>query len=439
GLGEDAYPPRADVGRYLADGFDRVSTSARETMGLELCSEDVTALSPSGDGWSVSARRSRKHDEVLIATGHVPSWAGALASMRPPPDGLLPRVFPVERELSSERIPAGATVFIRGFALTMIDAALALTEGRGGTFREGREPYLLRYEPGYADAGLILPWSRTGRPMLAKPDPAQAFRSIELDRIAAEGRSELAASPTEPPLPRVIRTVAKAAAESLAAVAPGPHSVEDLRHRLERAVAGQAPAADISPEAEIERSLAVAARRGAPGPDWALAHAWRTLYPTLVECLGANGLDSSEWPAFRLLASEMERIAFGPPPVNAAKLLALIECGKVDLSELDRKAAPASGLVIDAVLPGPGVAGVHHPLIEQVIRDRHVRVSPGRRGLELTPDVTCVGADGTPSLGLGAIGRPTEDWVIGNDTLNRELHPQPDQWARRVAARARDR
>jgi hypothetical protein len=56
----------------------------------------------------------------------------------------------------------------------------------------------------------------------------------------------------------------------------------------------------------------------------------------------------------------------------------------------------------------------------------------GGRGLEVTADAACVGRSGSPSPGLAAIGRPTEDSVIGNDTLNRVLHPQADSWARRV-------
>jgi hypothetical protein len=38
--------------------------------------------------------------------------------------------------------------------------------------------------------------------------------------------------------------------------------------------------------------------------------------------------------------------------------------------------------------------------------------------------------------GLAAIGRPTEDSVIGNDTLSRTLHPLADRWARRVLERS---
>jgi diaminopimelate decarboxylase len=132
----------------------------------------------------------------------------------------------------------------------------------------------------------------------------------------------------------------------------------------------------------------------------------------------------------------MERISFGPPPENAAKLLALIESGNVDLSHLTAGPPPQADVVIDAFIPPPGALDVGEPLLEGLLRDGHARIPRGRRGVELTADVTCVAASGSPSAGLGAIGRPTEDWVIGNDTLNRALHPHPDLWARRVVARA---
>ncbi len=83
-----------------------------------------------------------------------------------------------------------------------------------------------------------------------------------------------------------------------------------------------------------------------------------------------------------------------------------------------------------------GALATEGSLVARLVRDGHARIPPARRGIELTPDVTCVGAGGRPSRGLAAIGRPTEDWVIGNDTLNRALHPHAEIWARRVVARA---
>jgi diaminopimelate decarboxylase len=132
----------------------------------------------------------------------------------------------------------------------------------------------------------------------------------------------------------------------------------------------------------------------------------------------------------------MERISFGPPPVNAAKLLALIECGKVDLTCLATGPSDEADVIVDAVIPPPGASAGQDGPAASLVRDRVVRTAHGRRGLELTSDLFCVGVHGRPQRGLTVIGRATEDWVIGNDTLNRSLHPHPDLWAQRVLERA---
>ncbi len=345
-------------------------------------------------------------------------------------------IFPVDVHLSPEEVPPGAVVSIRGFALTMIDASLALTEGRGGTFRAGREPYLLRYEECANEVACIFPWSRTGRPMLAKPDPTKAVVSADLEEIAVEGRAALAEIPYGSPIASAATIVADVAARSLRSLGASRDAAESVEPRMEDALAGRATPTDLSPAEEIERSIQIGVGQGEPGPDWALGHAWRSVYPALVERLGANGLADEDWPAFRLLATEMERISFGPPPVNAAKLLALIDCGKVNLSRLTDGPAPEADVSLDAVIPPPGAPSTDDSLIGRLVRDGYARVRPGHRGVELSANVTCIGAGGEPSEGLGAIGRPTEDWVIGNDTLNRSLHPHPDLWAQRVIGRA---
>jgi uncharacterized NAD(P)/FAD-binding protein YdhS len=434
GLGNDAYPPRADVGRYLFDGFQKLRGNVPDGMTIRTLPETVTAIGKAAEGWRVEASEIRGYDEVLLATGHAKRWEGALAA----PGGnrrLIPAVFPVDRHLSPGQVPAGSFVAIRGFALTMIDATLALTQGRGGTFSEGRHPHLLRYEESADEVATIFPYSRTGRPMLAKPEPGSGFMSDALDKIAADGRRALGSLAAGAQLASAAAIVAQVAADSLLSLGGSDAETTQIARRVENAILGGA-VPTVDPTVEIERSIEVGVGQGTPGADWALGHSWRTLYPALVDRLGGDGLAAEEWPAFRRLAREMERISFGPPPINAAKLLALIECGKVDLSSATKGPAPQADIMIDAIIPPPGVRGVNDDVLQSLVRDGHVRAAPGRRGLELTADVECVGADGETSRGLGAIGRPTEDWVIGNDTLNRELHPQAELWARRVVTRA---
>jgi diaminopimelate decarboxylase len=97
----------------------------------------------------------------------------------------------------------------------------------------------------------------------------------------------------------------------------------------------------------------------------------------------------------------------------------------------------AVDVVVDGVLPGPGYLPGQDQLLDGLVADGYARVASGRRGLDVDADGSCRSHDGSLSVGLSAIGRPTEDAVIGNDTLSRTLHPLSDRWARRIVTRQR--
>ena len=164
---------------------------------------------------------------------------------------------------------------------------------------------------------------------------------------------------------------------------------------------------------------------------WGLGVAWRDMYPSIVKRASYGGRDSLN--GFAEFAREMERVAFGPPPESATHLQALIEQATVDISHLDRGDEPLTELiseldisvVIDAVIPPPGV--VPGTLISRLVEQGHARIRPGTRGLEVSPNGTVIGQEH-----LAAVGRMTEDVVLGNDTLSRTLHDVIPQWARRV-------
>lgn len=173
-----------------------------------------------------------------------------------------------------------------------------------------------------------------------------------------------------------------------------------------------------------------------PGLAWALGQAWRDLYSGVVRALGHQQVTQSAWSSFASAAAALEPIAFGPPVVNAAKLLALCDAGLVDASFLAGRWSDAlhdADVVIDCVLPPPGL--VEGELAADLMERGLVAKAAGRRGVSVAPDATCLTSDGTPIGGLAALGRLTEDVVIGNDTLSRTLHPSAARWAQRVAAR----
>ncbi len=455
GADRDHYPARALVGRYLVAGLATMRRHAPPNVRVRLRPIEVTAVRPAASGWEVTGAAGSEgpYDEVLLATGHERSSDNGLSTDWPHAAALVPSVFPVERWLGSDHVPPQTTVAVRGFALSFIDAALALTEGRGGSFKALEDGHRLRYSPAAEEPAVILPFSRTGRPMLAKPDPGLFAAVPALDTIAEEGRGRILGLTDGIDLRRDVLPILTTAAQDALRSVGGRAGVEEtgrLRTWLAGATDGR-PAAPADPARAIERSVAVGTGAAPPDLLWALGHTWRTIYPALVRRLGADELSPTDWPAFRQLADEMERVSFGPPAANAAKLLALIDAGRVDLTLVhgarltstdgrtwlrSEQGERAVDVVIDAVLPGPGASGAHSALLQQLIGEGHARLTDGRRGLRVAADAGCTDENERSSAGLSAIGRPTEDAVIGNDTLSRTLHPLADLWARSVLRRA---
>lgn len=407
----EPFPPRAMVGEYLAWFWEWLcehppsgSTVTHRSQRVET----ITRLSP---GWAVDGE---PFDEVLMATGHEGTWPGALSGRN-----VVPAVFPVDTWLTQEWVPAGSSVAMRGAALTFIDAALALTEGRSGRF-EGDWQTGLIYRPSGREPRLIWPVARSGRWMDPKPQPGTVLAAPPQDVVDSGRRAVLRAETLHDALATVHRTALDLGAD--------PEEVEALLGPL-----------NGSATALLRARLAAVSGARKPDAAWALGHAWRRLYDSLRAHFEGTGAGFGE---FADLAGKLERVAFGPPPVNAAKMVALIDAGIIDPASLGTahfSGATPLGLpatpdvVVDAVLAPAGV--VAGSLTARLVGDGVLSSPRGRRGVAVGSDASCLDADGRTIAGLACTGRATEDVVIGNDTLNRAMHPAVDGWARRIAGK----
>lgn len=449
----DGYAPRGVVGSYLNAGFRDIVEALRTVATVEIHRAEVVDLAVDGSVMTVrTATDEYRCDEVLIATGHDSRRAAGIP-------GAVAPVYPIDRPGGIDSIPAGATVAVRGFALTALDVALALTEGRGGTFVPGPTPSRMRYMSGERPVAAIVPFSSTGRPVVPKPAPGRFTPPDGLDEALEIGRSILRTCPGEGrDLARQIRTVVvEVASAALASVPTGSSPTRSMNHELDaflgRLVAERSHPSRVPTAADVanalRRSVRVAYGEIPPGIEWALGAAWRGLYPALVDLVASHRLRNG-YAAFLGIAREMERLAFGPPAPSARRLLALVHAGAVDLSVATApRLFPERGgftlrsgghvvradVLVDAVLAPAGATPESSPLIASLLRRGLVSTLPVGGGVDVAADGTCLKRDGTRTEGLAMIGRPTEGCVLGNDTLDRSLHDMPARWADGVVHR----
>lgn len=450
------FVPRADVGAYLHSCFQTVLVELRKQASVIVRSERITAIERTGrfqSVWQLETEDERFcFDQVVLTVGHE-GWRQCESADGEQRPVMLP-TFPVQRALNEKSIPAGSTVAVRGFGLTWIDAALALTEGRGGAFTNCATGH--RYERCGHEPKRLLPYSRSGRPMLAKPDESVFPQPPELEEVWEQGRQTIDAIRRPIGEQQLVESVWDAVTTAAGTAAnyyidsPNQHWNSSAVDRWFRQLTRE----HMKPTttfAFMRQSWLVATGQAAPEIAWAMGAAWRNLYPALVRCVSYGGLAAEAWPTFRKVSVEMERIAFGPPAENVGRILALIDAGIVDLSFLTGHMNIASNAsppqfrlttgneeitvdhFVDAVIPSPLQNCPVGP-IRMLLRDGHIHRLHGIEGIRVDETGRPTNGDGQPIDGLAILGRATEGCVLGNDSLSRTLHDHPRRWAHRVVS-----
>lgn len=425
----DPYPPRALAGSYLAWAWQQLSTSPL----IEVSHRAVRVTSVERDGlqWrcetaDAQGQRRVPHSaaRVLLATGHV--GGTGLDHARIADSGAGPA--------------RGSQVVVRGAALTAFDVVMDLTAGRGGRWSpRDASPSGLIYVPSGAEPAQITLASRSGEPML--PKPAQVPDAVTDAVRERTGRWRDGSSPDDAWWELLVEAAVAAARAQ---------GVTVTRDALLARLDGRAAGSDI--ESRAQHDVARALGDVDEDPAWWWGRAWAAAYPDVVRSLERAPRERETWTRWRTRAAALERWAFGPPLVTHRRLLALREAGLVRMVRGASAALSLPGAqVIDAFTHGPGVLDAPRPWQpgedwlphgrepwDALLAGGTVTVRAGERGVLTDPDGTCVASDGWRTPGLYALGRPTEDPVIGHDSLQRRLHGDSRRWARAVATQMCD-
>jgi hypothetical protein len=375
-LGGAEYLSRAVVGRYLRQGFARVMAHLPAGISVRCLAGEVVDIEPVDGGYVVhllepdGERSEFAVAKVLLATGH--------SRVRPGPEErshhnfahrhagacYIPFAYPVA---AMDAVPAGARVATKGIGLTFIDAVLALTEGRGGSFERDGDAQL-HYRADGREPAAVFPFSRTGLPMAPKPHDLplaprpltfiRPDRLAEFRRRAADGRLDvekdvwpLVELEMELQYYRVVMGSGIERAELDACGDDGEamrdviacflrshpqHPPFDYRAVLDP-VGRQAFADGAEFHAFVERYMEqeiARARLGLAGSGQKAAIAiWCEVRAALSPFMAFGGVTagSQRW-LMQQYYSRFKRVVFGPPIINIEKLLALSQAGVLDFS-----------------------------------------------------------------------------------------------------------
>lgn len=491
-ISEEDYVSRAWVGEYLQDGFEAIAAHLPEGISARNIVGEVTDLKKKHGGYhlqiktpeGVTQTLPNQYDFVLLATGHsqnklsdedqaIKTFAGENEDI-----GFIPHIYPVG-ELAS--VATGSRVAIRGLGLTFVDAVLALTEGRGGSF-ERDEGEKLVYTPSGREPEVMVPFSRSGRPMVprrpAPPEtvPVAFFTDEALRRLKKESSTgKLHFQQQLQPLLYKEMTYAYYEAEMRRT-----GFNEDLRsyktfrevqqvietyHEQHADAERFNPSAFLKPRFEHDagwheqvqsylKFFIREAKKGEITSPWAAVTAvWRKITPVFGRYYAFGGLEPESQryfdQSFRRL---LNRITYGPPIESIEKIVALMDSGLLDFRfaqhpelKMDKSFTLKSedgrsqsiDYLIDARISKVDVSADQSPLYRNLLDHGLVQMyentaagqgyQPGC--IALTPEGFTLDADGRANPSLAVTGTPTEGVLFDNDALARSRNNTASGWA----------
>jgi uncharacterized NAD(P)/FAD-binding protein YdhS len=448
--GEDGYPPRPMLGAYLQARLQALLESERDGLKVEIVAQEVVHCRRAQSGWLLWTRDMHDKgpfDEVLLCSGHQPVEDSQIERWRDharKSDAVLAPAYPGNRLLEAADW-SGRTVAIRGFGLAMIDTTRMLTEGLGGRFETDREGGLVYRASGREPARLV-PFSLNGMPPAPKPATGaidSAFAVTDAQR--AEFRETVAAAidAGDGSLEPIFRVLGEIAGPKL-----GKDGSDRVLDWLCKGAEDDPDVPDDQHPAEAMRLyLAMAHGEAAPSVGYATGQVWRHLQNDLRKAY--NPAEKAAATAGALIAFDdgMKRFSYGPPAEATARLLALIDAGKLTLRRVDdpdielidsgwriaeNGGADIATAMVDSVLAGPDLANVSSPLISGLRDDGYLVPLDEKLGARTSAGGQVVDADGRPVDGLSLLGRLANGSVIATDSVHDCFGAAVERWAARV-------
>lgn len=464
----NSYAPRCCVGQYLEYGFAKLIENLPENVKVYQLISEVYSVEKNEKRYSIHFSQRGKmfrldnFQSILISTGHqCYKWNSNPAK--------IPFIYPVEEKLKP--IKKNQTVAIKGMGLTFIDAVLALTEGKGGSFNETTSGQLIYIASG-TEPKCIYPFSKSGWPMFPKYD-FENEQHLYVESLVRLKQKQL--SFEKDILPPLIQDMEFAYYKILFSseneelkFACNHQDIKDQIEAFHQKYSGHKAfsiknlfepdfnseksmhqniinmLSDITNEKKIK--ITDKAKLGA-------AAIWRKISPIFNKIYSFNGLDADSHETFdQYYFGKLNRIAYGPPPSNLQKVLAIANAGIIDFRfaknpeiikhgkayRLQNEASMADcDLLIDARIPkndtNQELSGLYRNLCKNHLARPYVNKSTTSHyelgTIEINRKGQLINAQGNPEC-INLYGTPTEGVVHDNDTLSRTRNNFGSPWAR---------
>ena len=480
----NSYAPRALVGEYLSDCYHQVMEHLPDNVEVIDHIGLVTNVVKNNNEYQLHFKNdglSQEYvvncDKVLFATGH-----NTFRSQRDRSIDNAKKInfiYPTNDTL--KHLKKDSLVGIKGFGLTAIDAILALTEGREGTFVKN-EKGVLKYEASGKEPFKIYPFSRTGLPMIPRNGSTES--SIELHYFTQECMAHLKENKPVSFECTVLPLIKKEfyfAYYSVLFKNYGHQFYYDEDFTvLENQVQyfhedyPESPIFNwdsiVNPfndepilstvllQCYLEFLIQEAKKGEDESPFMAAVGAWRKISPLFNELYSFGGLDAASHKLFDTYYFGLfNRLSYGPPVQNMQKMLALCKAGILDFTyikastitentmddnytlQLNDAQATELNYIVNATISRAREGEFINELYQNLIKNGLVRAFQNKLNTSYSPGCVDIDENGNAINAHGKVdshitfyGTPTEGITCDNDTLSRSRNNFATIWAKQT-------
>ena len=464
----DEFPPRRLLGDYLHDRFNTLVSTLVPNGILTLVAKVVTDIKVEQETFAVHADQEccGSFKEVLVTVGHQPlqldkqleRWkhhGDSDADTR-----LWVDPYPTRYLSQSSAITSLSTVALRGFGLTMIDVARALSEGRGGRFTAGETGRLV-YDRSGNEPRSIVPFSLNGLPLAAKPATSDIDAGFEPDSTA---RSALLATLqsliTDSP-DCVVDALQREFRQLVINVWRQQHRITTRSERsldscLSNWLAGKSTDSpyflpeQLSPAQTMEAYLDMALAKQLPSLEYCAGQVWRHIQADIYDVFSHSLVGVTVMQDVIELDEVMKRFSYGPPVDQIMRMLALVDDGLLRFEVVDdpdihllptgwlltdKPDEVIATVMINTVIPSPILRHVASPLISNLLKANLLICYADELGASTGPSGLSSGITNGRYPSLSLLGRLATGSVIGPDSIHDCFSDHARHWAEAVHCR----